>query len=292
MSSSSSSIKHVKTRAERTARETAASPAVEMLARLGYVARGVVYALIGLLSLQLALSHRGQVTDQTGAVAYLSAQPFGKLIVILLAVGLIGYALWGFVRALFDPLHRGSDPRGLLERAGFVVSGVSYGALALVALFYGIGVGSASAGKPQDMSAQLLSKPFGVWLVGALGLFWIGGAIGQAYMAYKADFMKDLGGMSAQERTAMERLGRFGYAARAVVFALIGWFLIQSALTANPNQAVGLDGALWKLTNQPNGMVLLSIVALGLLAFGIFSMLCARWIRISHPALASVDHRP
>lgn len=257
------------------------NPVLEAMVKGGYIARGLIYALIGLASVELAFSNGGRVTDQTGAIAMLGAQPFGKILLILLTIGLVGYAFWGFIRAVFDPLKRGHDAKGLLERAGFFLSGISYGSLAAVAFHFATGAGQKSAGNPQDMSAQLMSHPYGQWLVGILGLFWIGAGIGQLYTAYRADFKKDFkSGLSANERVWADRLGRAGYAARGIVFALIGWFLIQSAVQVNPNKAVGLDGALLKLTQGPFGIYLLGIVALGLLAFGIFSMLCARWIQL------------
>jgi len=275
-------VHKIKTDAKQSARKAVNTPVVEALARAGYVARGLVYALIGLLAAQLAFSSGGKITDQQGALQILGGQPFGKILLILVAIGLVGYALWGVIRALLDPLGRGSDAKGLMERAGFLLSAVSYGALAVVAFNGAMGVAKADAGGgPQDLSAQLLSKPFGPWLVGILGLFWIGAGLGQLYTAWKADFKKDLRpNLPANEKVWSERLGRAGYAARGIVFLLIGWFTIQAALTVDPKQAVGLDGALLKLSHQPYGIFLLGIVALGLLCFGIYSMLCARWMTV------------
>lgn len=280
--STGTTVNKLTTKAARQTRQAVNTPVVEGLARGGYIARGAIYALIGLLAAQLAFSSGGEITDQQGALQILGAQPFGKILLIVVAIGLVGYAMWGVIRAALDPLGRGSDARGLIERAGFLLSAISYGALAVVAFNAATGVGSASgAGKPQDLSAELLSKPFGPWLVGILGLFWVGAGVGQFYTAWKADFKKDLkSDLPTNEKTWSERLGRAGYAARGIVFLLIGWFTIQAALTVNPNQAVGLDGALLKLAHQPYGMFLLGIVALGLLAFGIYSMLCARWMRV------------
>lgn len=280
--STGTTVNKITTKAAQQTRQAVNTPVVEGLARGGYIARGAIYALIGLLAAQLAFSSGGEITDQHGALQILGAQPFGKILLIVVAIGLVGYAMWGVIRAALDPLGRGSDARGLIERAGFLLSAISYGALAVVAFNAATGVGNASgAGKPQDLSAELLSKPFGPWLVGILGLFWIGAGIGQLYTAWKADFKQDLkSDLPANEKTWSERLGRAGYAARGIVFLLIGWFTIQAALTVNPNQAVGLDGALLKLAHQPYGMFLLGIVALGLLAFGIYSMLCARWMRV------------
>lgn len=269
-------------------REVQENPLVENLERFGYIARGLIYILIGYFALRLAFVGNGKAVDQTGALQLLAAQPFGKYLLIAMAIGLIAYSFWGFIRAFFDVLGRGHDLKGLAARFGFFTSGVSYGALAIVAWNFALGTGGGSAGKPQDMSAQFLSKPYGPLLVGALGVAWIIAAIAQWNPARTADFKQDFKpGIAGQERKWAEALGRFGYAARGVVFLLIGWFLFEAARTVNPKQAVGLDGALLKLAEQPYGIYLLGVVALGLLAFGIYSVMCARWISMLHPRRAS-----
>lgn len=271
-------IKH----AGREAKQVTRSEWVGQWTRLGYIARGVLYALIGLLAVQMALTQGGTVTDQNGVIRMLSEMPYGNVILIVLAIGLAGYAAWGIIRAVFDPLKRGDDAPGLIERASYISSAASYGAFALVALYFAAGWGIHEAGKPQSITAQLLTKPFGQWLVALFGVFWVLAALGQFYTAYKATFMRDLkfGKMGGDERDWAMGLGRFGYAARGVVFAIIGWFLIQAALTFDPNKAKGLDGALLELVKQPYGMILMALVALGVLAFGLYSILCARWMRI------------
>lgn len=121
-----------KSKAKQTGRQlshAAANPWVERLARFGYLMRGVVYATIGVLALQLALGTGGQATTQSGAIAMLGSQPFGKGLLILIVVGLASYSLWGFIRALFDPLHRGHDSKGMVARIGFAFNGLAYGLL-------------------------------------------------------------------------------------------------------------------------------------------------------------------
>lgn len=268
----------------RGVRHAAANPWVERLERFGYITRGVVYATIGVLALQLAMGSGGGATTQTGAIARLGSQPFGKALLILIVLGLASYSLWGFVRAIFDSLHRGDDFKGSVARLGFAFSGLSYGLLLIPTLQFLMNQGgSAQAGGSADISVQLFKLPFGVWLVAGFGLLWIGVGLGQLYTAYKVDFMQDfqVGRMSAPEKLWAKRLGQIGYAARGIVFAIIGVLILQSALTHNPSQAQGFDTALLKLAQAPNGTLLLSGVALGLIAFGIFSALSARWIKVS-----------
>ncbi len=268
--------------AARVTQGAANNPWVSRLARFGYIARGALYAIIGLLALQLALGDGGRATDQTGAIATLGSQPFGKFLLVLIAIGLTGYSMWGFVRAIWDPLGKGHDKEGLVQRFGYLVSAVSYGALVTPTMSFITGSGRGGhTGSPQDLSAQLLKNSSGVWIVGLIGLFWLAAAAGQFYQAYTASFMEDFKAskMNANEEKQALNIGRFGLAARGVVFALIGFFLIQAALHANPNDAKGLDGALLVLAQQPYGQILLAIVALGLIAFGVYSFFCARWLR-------------
>jgi hypothetical protein len=146
----------------------------------------------------------------------------------------------------------------------------------------GSGSGGSSSNSQQDWTARLLSQPFGQWLVGLIGAFIIGFGFYQLYRAYKAKFRKEmkLREMSPTEETWATRIGRFGEAARGIVFAIIGFFLLQAARQSDPNQARGLDGALQALAQQPHGPWLLGIVALGLVAYGIHMGVQARYRRI------------
>src|SRR4051794_22624734 len=250
-----------------------ADPWVERLARLGYAVRGILYMTVGLLAFLLATGRGGATTDKNGTIAAIGSQPFGKLLLVIIAVGLVGYSLWGFVRAIFDPLKRGTDPKGIAQRLGYVVSGISYGLLVIptVRFIMGDGGSGGSSQGAQDLTAKLMSQPFGVWLVGLIGLIGIGGGLGQIFQAVKADFKKDLKfhEMNGREQEFAIRVGRFGMAARGVVFAMLGFFVVQAALQHDPKQAKGVDGALQTLLQQPYGPWLMGIVALGLVSFGV-----------------------
>jgi hypothetical protein len=282
------SVERAKNQAVREAKQASRSDLVEALARWGYVARGALYIIMGWLALQTAMGTGGKTTDPVGAMRYIAGQSYGKVLLVALVIGLIGYSLWGFVRAIFDPLHRGSDAKGWVARAGFLVSAVSYGALVLPAykLLTTGGTGSGQAGNPRGLTVQLMSKPFGIALVYAFGLFWLVAGAGQLITAYKMTFMRDLrtGKMSQTERYWAEVLGRVGYTARAVVYGMIGIFLFRAASTANPQQAQGFDGVLAKLAQGPYGQMLLGAVALGLLLFGVYSVLSARWFTLDKSA--------
>jgi hypothetical protein len=267
---------------EEHGRRAAKTPWIEGLARLGYITRGVLYITVGLLAVGVALGLGGTPTDKEGAIAAIGAHAPGKILLIIIAVGLAGYALWGFIRALLDPLGRGAGLKGLAQRAGYVISGLTYGGLVLPTVRLLLGNGTSNGDEVKEGTATVLAAPFGPWLVGLAGAIAMIGGLGQFYEAYSAKFKKEFKThqMKEQELTWATRIGRFGYAARGVVFVLGGFFLVQAALNVDPNRARGLDGALWTLAHQPYGPVLLGAVALGLVSFGIYSILCARWIQV------------
>jgi hypothetical protein len=279
---SSQQIKSAGKKVGHDAQRAARKPWVILLARFGYVVRGLLYIIIGVLALKVATGSGGKTTDPTGALDFISKQPYGKPLMFVIIAGLAGYALWGFVRALLDPLGRGTDTKGLTARAGYFVSGLSYALLILPALrlIQNQPAGSGAGGQ-QSIVAKLLDQPAGVWLVAGFGIFWIVSALAQWQQAYTANFMDDLktGKMTADEEKLAERVGRIGHAARGVVYALIGWFTLQAAATLDAFKAQGVGGALTELSRQPYGPILLGLVAFGLVLFGIYSVMCARWYK-------------
>lgn len=274
------------TRAEQQARDSVrkASPWLVGLGRFGHAAKGVVYLLIGALAVQVALGRGGETTDNKGALARIAEAPFGKFLLIAMAVGIAGYALWRLLQALFDTDDEGSDAKGIVTRAGYVVSAVSYSALALsaVQLLRTGSAGESSSQSAQSWTAQLMAKPFGPWLVAIVGLVVIGVGGYQIYKGYKAEFREDLelGRIGATEENWVTRLGRVGHIARGIVFGVIGIFLIVAALQTNPDEARGIDGALDTLAQQSFGPWLLGAVALGFVAYGLYMFAEARYRRM------------
>src|SRR3984893_17589478 len=264
-------------------KRAAVNPKLEILERLGYAVRGALYAAMGILALRIVLGVAGgQATDLTGALVYLVSNPFGKLVLIVAVVGLAAYSLWGFVRAIFDPLHRGSDKSGYLARLGFVSSAISYAAIVIFGLKLLTGSGGAAGDSTKQTVAAVLTHPAGGPLTILLGLIVIGVALGQFLESYKATFQNDLKGaeMSPATRTTVVRLGRFGMFSRGVIFLVIGWFVVQAGIHHDPAQAQGFGGAFVFLLAQPFGRIVLAIVALGFVALGLHSFACARWIRL------------
>jgi hypothetical protein len=270
-------------RAGGEVKQAAANPALELLERLGYVVRGTLYAVMGFLALKIALATPGgKATDLSGSLVWLIGNPLGNLVLVVAIIGLVAYSLWGFVRAIYDPLHRGRDAKGIMARLGFVTSAVSYLAIALFALHILAGQGAASHDTTQKTVSTLLANPLGGANTVVLGIVAMGIGIGQFIEAYRATFAQDLkaGEMTQSERKIAIALGRFGMAARGVTFLVIGWFLIQAGLNHAPSKATGFGGAFLFLLAQPYGRWLLGIVALGFIALGLHSFACARWVRL------------
>ncbi len=269
--------------AHNAAERTVANPALEFLERVGYVVRGVLYAVMGALALGLALGVGGTATDPTGSVLVIASYPAGRAILLCVVFGLFAYAIWGFVRAIFDPLHRGKKAGGIAHRLGFFWSGIAYSSIALFALRLLVGDTTPNhRDSTQAFVARVLTVPSGKWIAVGIGFVAIAVGIGQFIEAYRATFRNDLKReeMTQGEREVVDQLGRLGYAARGVVFTLVGWFVLQGGLHKDSGQVHGYGGAFLFLLAQPYGRLLLGAVAIGFVALGLHSFACARWVRL------------
>jgi hypothetical protein len=235
---------------------------------------------------QAAFFGHGATTDTHGALREIAEQ--SRPLLAAVAVGLAGYALWRFAEAFLDPENtekKGRSPKGLIQRGVMLGSGIIYSGLTLAAVRAFTGatadLGDSSDGGRQ-IAASVLDKPFGRWLVALAGLAVILGGVTQFVRAWKKSFEKKLltAKMNADERRLALRTGQLGLAARGVVFVITGIFLIQAAVRYDASQVQGLRGALDALAAQPHGQILLGVVALGLLAYGAYSFLEARYRRI------------
>ncbi|MEO1068748.1 MAG: DUF1206 domain-containing protein [Cyanobacteria bacterium J06638_6] len=256
---------------------------IERLARFGYAAKGIVYVLVGFLAFQAAFSWGGKVTGSKGAFQTIAAQPFGKTMLFLVAVGLVGYVVWKFVQAIKDPEHDDEGIKAFGRRAAYAVSGLIYGSLAWFAFRVVFSNASSSGGSSNQQTATLLSQPFGQWLVGAVGAASVGYGFYCFYRAVTTRFRRKLklAQMSAKEEKWSTRIARFGLSAKGVVSVIIGYFFIQAARTSDPSQTKTTEGALQTLQQQPYGAWLMGIVALGLIAYGAHLIIQARYRRIS-----------
>jgi hypothetical protein len=269
--------------ANRGAKRAAASPFYEYAARAGYVARGVLYAYMGYAALKIAQTGGSRPADQKASLIVVAGLPLGRFILVAGLVAILAYSIWGFFRAIYDPLHRGSDPQGIVTRLGFAWSGLSY----LILAFFAFGlVTNGSTGSQADgmqqLAAKLMSAPAGILLTQVAGLIGVAAGLGQFVEAYRAPFKKDekRHQMSEAEKRVTDFLGRAGFVARGVVFALMGWFIFLAGRQHNPGKAAGFTGIFTFILAQPFGRLLLALVALGIIALGLHSVVLARYIRL------------
>jgi Domain of Unknown Function (DUF1206) len=264
-------------------RQAASHPWIERLARLGYAAKGLVYFVVGLLAAQAAFGSGGKTTDSSGALETIVTQPFGKFLLSIVTLGLIGYALWRLVQTILDPENSTQEmnAKRIAKRLGYAFSAIAYIGLAITAVKLIIGSGGSNSDSVEDWTVYFLSQPFGRWLVVSAGLIVIGVGISYLYQAYKGKLRRyfKLEQMSRNEQIWAVRLGRFGIAARGIVFGIIGIFLTLAAIQSDGTQARGLGGALAVLAQQPFGSWVLGVVSFGLIAYGIYSVIEARYRR-------------
>ena len=269
-------VRHARAGGEKVAR----SDAFEWLARAGFVARGLIYGIIGILAIKLAVGAGGKTANQQGALKTIAQQPFGRVLLILVAIGLAGYAFWRILRALLGHGPEDSDTR--FERFAAFASGLVYAGLCAIAVKILAGSDSSGSENVHRKTAGAFGWPAGTWLVGIAGAVLIGVGLYQCYRGISRDFLKDskTEEMSPAARKWIEWIGTFGHLARGVVFGMVGVFLIKAAIDYNPDSAVGLDGALAKLAHTSYGPLLLGVVAAGLIAFALYSLSDARYRRI------------
>jgi hypothetical protein len=268
------------TRSARAAGNTFVnSTAFEVLARAGFAARAAVYAIIGVLAFRLAIGAGGKITNQQGAFQTVAHQSFGHFLLILLAIGLGGYSLWRLVRAGLGHGPEGADSG--FDRTAALSSGLAYAILCFTAIEILTG-SSSNSGNAHNTTGGVLSWPGGTWIVAIAGVVIVGVALYQGYRGVTQSFLKDskTEEMGPHMERWIARVGTVGYLARMIVFGLIGIFLVKAAVDYNPKVAVGLDGALAKLVQQPYGSYLLGIVSAGLIAFAAYSLSDARYRRI------------
>ena len=262
-------------------RRAGKSPWVERLGRIGLVAKAVIYAVIGVLAIQVARGGREESPDKGGALRTIAEQPFGKGLLVLLACGLAGYALWRLAQGILDRDNEGEGPKGLAKRAGALGKAGWYGTLCVLTVSTLVGNGSGD-GNEQETTRGVFERPFGRYLVYAAGLAFVGAAAFNGWRAVTCKFNKKLktGEMSDAEETAATGVGILGHLARMTAFGLVGLFLLRAAWEYDAKEARGLDGALLELSQQPYGGFLLGAVGVGLFAYALYCLVQARYRRI------------
>jgi hypothetical protein len=255
-----------------------ASPAIELISRLGHAAKGVVYLLLGGLALRAAFGD-GHATDKQGALVEVLRAPYGRALLVALALGLFGFVVWRLVEVIVDP-----EGRKLAKRLVSLGSAGINAALAVSALRLSQGFAVRSSGdrQPQHWTGELLAAPAGRWLVGAVGLGLLIAAVHFVLKGVRSKFRKRLETyrMPAGHLRATLAVGRFGYVALGAMFAAVGFFVVRAALKGDAGQVHGMGYALRWLGTLPAGEWIFPLVAAGLFAHGLYFLAEARYRRI------------
>ena len=267
---------------------------VQKFGRLGWVAKGVVYVIVGVLAVPIAFSggkaDEGEASQQ-GAIAEIADTSAGTFLLLVVAVGLGLYALWRLVTAL---LPGDNDAETLAHRAGYLISAAIYGVLAWTALSWVVSDAGTSGSSGQQsgderflesVSRTLLESTAGRWLLGIGALVGVGVGVYFAIKAAKGSFMDelDLSGASDEERALLERTGQAGWIGRSMMVILLSVFVLNAAWTANPAESEGLDGSLRRIAGDWWGVVMVLATGVGLVLYGIYAVVSARRQRLQGP---------
>lgn len=276
-------LKEIKVEGEKIAKEAAYSPVMDVLTRWGYAVKGFLYVAIGFIAVAGALGKSITPADQLGAIVSFSKLPYAFILLWAILIGLVSYSLWGLIRAILDPFHKGSDVKGLLMRGGYLLSAITYASFIIPTYHLITGTwGGAGSSATVKLASEIMSLPLGRWLVGAVGLGGIGAGLYQMYMGISNNFDQRFKpyALTPEQLKVAKQVGRFGTTARGVVFTLVGYFLTLAAYQFNPGHARGFDAAFDFLAEQPYGLWLLEIIAVGMIAFGLYSFMSAAWFKL------------
>jgi len=257
-----------------------------LAARVGYAARGVVYVSVGLLALRAASGVGDDPKGMLGALEPLATAPLGKVWLVLIAAGLGCFALCRSIQAVFDPDHEGSSAKGLVKRGGQGISALVYAGLSfsLLELLDELGeLDEADERKADTQATFLLGLPFGSLLLMGLGAALIACGVLNVMHGMSGRLQSGLD-CSPRLRRLAKPLGRSGYIARGAAFGLMGVFIIRAGLSRNPDETRGMGATLDALAHQPGGAPMLALIAAGLIAFGIFGLMEARFREFREPS--------
>ncbi len=258
-----------------------AAPTLDVVTRVGFGAKGIVTILVGVLALRFALRRGGEITGQEGAVEVVLGEPFGRLMLAALAVGLAAYALWMFVAAFVDPERKGESFQGIAERLGFVATGIAYALLTWTAFKLLLGRGGGGGLDLQRVLHTVLTPYVGRVLVGLAGLIVMTAGVLQLRLGVTGRFRKRLeSDRSRLARLATSISGRVGYVTLGILSLIAGWSLVEVAVKYDPSEAGGWSEALSLISGIGQGRWLLVVAALGLICYGLYFVLQVRYRRL------------
>lgn len=249
-----------------------------LLARAGMLTKGIIYCLAGILTTIAVMAETGQKTSTKGVLDFVNSQPFGKVLLFIMGVGLLGYVVWQLYRAIEDPENEGDDKEGMAKRIGYAGSAVAYGALSFLAFKMSFDGGSLGGSQKKKIIASLLEDTWGQYVIGIIGLGLLSAGIYNIYNAYKEKFKEkvNLSSLSTGHKKAFERLGKVGLTARGIVYGIIAYFLVRAAIEANPQQAGG-TGKAFEFLQNVGGQILLGAIAIRFICYGVFEIYKSRY---------------
>lgn len=267
------------------AEETVRHPFIRSLSRFGFYTKGVLYIIIGVLAILLVIGLQGgKIADPTGALGTIAQKPYGKILLIIFIVGGSSYGLWNILRGAADVDDAGTDWMGIIKRIIYVGIGFFYIGLALTAwsIIFSTDVSGANSKLPKTITSVLLALPLGVIIVFIIGISLIGTSLHECYAGISGKFQENYRSWEIKgwHQTFIKILGVLSFTARAVIFALMGYFFISAAINYNADEAVGLDGALLTLAQSSYGKLLLFVTSVGLVCHGILAFYEAHYRRI------------
>lgn len=274
--------------AHRPSGSQTAGRSIQWVARIGYAARGAVYLIIGSLALLAALGSGGKTAGSRGALQSLQDEPYGQVLLIAAGLGLACYAVWRGIQTVLDPSDHGSDAKGLAIRGGLGVSALTHAFLAIYAISLvlgwgfgpiGGGSGSGGSGSVQSWSGRLLAWPGGRWVLGAAALLVVVAGVAQILRGARKKYRRHLR-LDANKQKWVDPVCQAGLYAKGFVFCVVGTMLAVAAWQHDQYEAGGFGKGLSALRQQPFGRILLGVVALGLLAFGVYSFIEAAYRRV------------
>ncbi len=260
-----------------------ATTSIQPIARAGLIAKGVVYCLLGLLACMAAFHISGvtaESTDKEGVFRMVYRQPGGQVMLGAIALGLACYTIWRFIQAFRDTEDKGSDAKGLATRARYAFSGLVYGSAAVQVVRMLIANAGKGGDNQQDLARELLGKPMGQWLVGGGAAILMIVGIYQIYYGLSEKYRKhvDRAGMGGNSRMLLTA-GKIGYVSRGIVWLLIAWLLFKAAIHANASKAGDTSEAFSFLQDGAYGTIMMGAVGFGLICYGAFNFVRARYER-------------
>lgn len=254
---------------------------IERFARFGIISKGIVYCLIGVLASMSAIGLQGRKMSKSDTFQLVYDQPFGQVLLILIALGMTGYVMWRFFQAFGDIDNKGSDTKAKFTLVGYLFSGGVYASLAFYTVKLALSgpQGDGDGNQRQFIVSKVLALPAGEWLIGiAATLIFLNG-VRQVYKGVSRKFCKNVQLVKSDYSEVYKKTGVLGYVSRGVVLLVIGYFFFRAAVTHNVNEVQGTEGA-FDFLEDTFGTVLLAIVAIGLIGYGVFQFVKGKYQRI------------